>query len=178
MLADEIAHDLMKPGTACNERLQELFAGDALFDENGVIDRPRMAQVIFTDDEKREALNAIVHPAVKEYIIGQVAKERSAGKTELLVLEAALLIEEEYDAICDELWYIYTSEENRRGRLKASRGYSDAKVQSIFDSQMPEAVYREHCAVVIDNNKTPAEAFRQVQDALAEKGVLPVKMGT
>lgn len=173
MLADEIAHDLMEPGTSCNERLQELFAGDAVFDENGVIDRPQMAQVIFTDDEKREALNAIVHPAVKDYIIEQAAKERSEGKTELLVLEAALLIEEDYGAICDELWYIYTSEENRRGRLKTSRGYSDAKVQSIFDSQMPEAVYREHCAVVIDNNKTPAEAFRQVQDALSDRGITP-----
>lgn len=47
-------------------------------------------------------------------------------------LEAALLIEEHYDEICDELWYIYTTEENRRARLKASRGYSDAHVDRIL----------------------------------------------
>ena len=50
----------------------------------------------------------------------------------LLVLEAALLIEEHYDEICDELWYIYTTEENRRARLKASRGYSDAHVNGCL----------------------------------------------
>lgn len=63
-----------------------------------------------------------------EYVLQQKEAEERAGKLFLLVLEAALLIEEHYDEICDELWYIYTTEENRRARLKASRGYSDAHV--------------------------------------------------
>ena len=67
---------------------------------------------IFSDDRKREELNAIVHPAVREYVLQQKEAEERAGKLFLLVLEAALLIEEHYDEICDELWYIYTSEEN------------------------------------------------------------------
>ena len=57
------------------------------------------------------------------------SKKKQKGQLKLLVLEAALLIEEDYGAICDELWYIYTSEENRRARLKASRGYSDEKIR-------------------------------------------------
>lgn len=57
-----------------------------------------------------------------EYVLQQKEAEERAGKLFLLVLEAALLIEEHYDEICDELWYIYTTEENRRARLKASRG--------------------------------------------------------
>ena len=171
LLADEIAHTVMEPGTACNRRLQELFAADGVFGEDGTIDRPRMAQVLFTDDAKREALNAIVHPAVKDYVLGEERTERAAKRADLLVLEAALLIEENYDAVCDELWYIYTSEENRRKRLAASRGYSDEKISGIFASQLPEEEFRRHCAEVIDNNGTPEESFTQLDQILQRKNV-------
>ena len=95
-------------------------------------------------------------------------KKRRREKSRV-VLEAALLIEEHYDEICDELWYIYTREDIRRERLMASRGYSTEKVDRIFASQLTEEVYREHCRVVIDNNGSEAEAFRQIERALSEK---------
>ena len=119
MLADEIAHDLMQPGTECFQKLKEKFAGEDIYQPDGSFDRAQLAAVIFSDDRKREELNAIVHPAVREYVLQQKEAEERAGKLFLLVLEAALLIEEHYDEICDELWYIYTTEENRRARLKA-----------------------------------------------------------
>lgn len=84
----------------------------------------------------------------------------------ILVLEAALLIEEHYDEICDELWYIYTREDIRKERLMRSRGYSPEKVQQIFDSQLQEAVYRKQCKVVIDNNGTVEDAIRQIDLAI------------
>ena len=114
MLADEIAHELMEPDGACYEKLTELFAGDGVFADDGSIKRDRMAEVIFSDAAKREALNAIVHPAVKEYVTERAKKERERGVLRILVLEAALLIEEGYDCICDELWYIYADEEVRK----------------------------------------------------------------
>lgn len=169
MLADEIAHDLMEPGTDCYRKLQELFVKDQVFEADGQIDRKRMAQVLFSDEEKRIALNNIVHPAVKQYVIDEMNRERAAQNHEVLILEAALLIEEHYDEICDELWYIYTREDIRRERLMASRGYSTEKVDRIFASQLTEEVYREHCRVVIDNNGSVAEAFAQIDRALSEK---------
>ena len=88
----------------------------------------------------------------------------------ILVLEAALLIEEHYDEICDELWYIYTSEENRRARLKRSRGYSDEKISEMFESQLCENEYRRHCKVVIDNNGTTEETIAQVRTIIENEG--------
>lgn len=169
MLADEIAHDLMKTGTDCYKKLYECFGNEDIYCEDGNFDRPKLAAVIFADDAKRERLNGIVHPAVKEYVKQQLDEERSAGALKLLVLEAALLIEEHYDEICDELWYIDTSRENRRARLKASRGYSDAKVDQIFASQLSEVAYRRHCSVVIDNNGSPEDTFTQIDEALRER---------
>lgn len=187
MLADEIAHELMEPGGACYEKIREVFAGEDIFaprhslgkDETGIgnselltlgdIDRGKLATVIFSDQEKRERLNAIVHPAVKEYVKQTAAEERQRGELDLLVLEAALLIEEHYDEICDELWYIYTREEIRKARLMESRGYSEEKVYRIFSSQLPEMEYRSHCRSVIDNNGTVEDAFLQIDALLAAK---------
>lgn len=166
MLADEIAHELMVPGTQCYDRLKAEFGTEDIYQKDGFFDRIKLAQVIFSDDEKRKKLNGIVHPAVRKYVIGQAAYERKEGRIKLLVLEAALLIEEHYDEICDELWYIYTSEENRRIRLKKQRNYSDEKISEIFNSQLADEKFRKACRVVIDNNGTIEAAEAQIEAAL------------
>ena len=166
MLADEIAHELMEPGTDCYEQIRQAFPEHDIYKEDGQFDRIKLAKVIFSDENKRGRMNGIVHPAVKAYVIAEPKRERQEGKLALLVLEAALLIEEHYDEICDELWYIYTTEENRRARLKASRGYSDAHVDRVFASQLSEEEYRRHCRVVIDNNGTLEETLTQTEEAL------------
>ena len=167
MLADEIAHELMEPGTKCYERLKNLFENEPIWQADGHFDRPALAKVIFLDDDKRAELNDIVHPAVKEYVIEAKNAAQKDGLF-MLVLEAALLIEEKYDEICDELWYIYTSEENRRKRLKASRGYSDEKIDNIFASQLTEEEYRKHCKKVIDNNGDIDNTIASINKALSE----------
>lgn len=187
MLADEIAHELMEPGTDCYKKIVERFAGEDIFveqvykgvnvgvdasaetTENRNFDRTKLAQIIFGNPAKREEMNAIVHPAVKEYVRKQYASETEKGELELLILEAALLIEEDYDEICDELWYIYTSEENRRLRLKESRGYSDEKIDHIFKSQLSEQEFRESTQVTIDNNDDLETTYQQIEKALRRK---------
>lgn len=162
MLADEVAHQLMEPGKSCYQQIRQTFLTEDIWEQDGNIDRMKMAAVIFSDTEKRKKMNEIIHPAVRQYVENTVAEERHRGKLKLLVLEAALLIEEHYDEICDELWYIYTREDIRKERLMESRGYSQEKVHQIFASQLKEAEYRQHCIVVIDNNGTVEEAYRQL----------------
>ncbi len=169
MLADEIAHDLMEPGTECYKQIVEQFAGLDIVTDSGVFDRVKLAQVIFSDDKRREQMNGIVHPAVKEFVQNQYALEKEKNELELLVLEAALLIEEDYGEICDELWYIYTSEENRRKRLKESRGYTDEKIDNIFKSQLSETEFRASTQVTIDNNGDLEETMKQIEKALRRK---------
>lgn len=172
MLADEIAHDLMKSGTKVFDAICDAFKNieitgiDSILDENGEFDRQNLAKLIFFSEENRQKINNIVHPAVKEYVKEQFALEKKRGKLDVMVLEAALLIEENYDAICDELWYIYTSEDNRRKRLKESRGYSDEKINNIFSSQLPEEAFVRKCKVVIDNNHSLEETFLQIENVL------------
>ncbi len=167
--ADEIAHDLMEPGTDCYQALREQLPKEA-FGPEGRLDRKTFAALLFSGDNLREKINSIVHPAVKVYIIDTISKEREIGTLDYLVIEAALLIEDHYEEICDELWYIYASKENRRQRLMESRGYSEEKIRQIFASQLDEEEYRRHCRVVIDNNKTIEDAFQKIAQALKESG--------
>ena len=166
MLADEIAHQLMEPGTTCFHRLKERFKDADIFLPEGGFDREKVARFIFREEEQRLVFNSIVHPAVKEYVLEQYEKEKKKGELQFLFLEAALLIEEHYDAICDELWYIYTNEDNRRERLIASRGYSNEKIDGIFKSQLSEETYRSKCKIVIDNNGTVEQFYEQIEKYL------------
>ena len=171
LVADEIAHAQMEPGTACYQTLSDMFSKEDIFLPEGGFDRLKLAQVIFNDEEKRNRLNAVVHPAVHKYVMEQVEAERAADRLDLLVLEAALLIEAGYSDVCDEIWYIYTSRENRMHRLMESRGYSKQKTETIMASQLSEEEFRKHCAVEIDNNGTHEESFRQIDQALFARGI-------
>lgn len=166
MLADEIAHLLMEPGQTCYYEIVEHFSEEKILNEDLTFNRNALADRIFSDKAKREELNAIVHPAVKKYVLEQYNKEKKEGRTEFLFLEAALLIEEHYDEICDELWYVYTSEANRRQRLKASRGYTDEKVDAIMASQLTEEEFRRVCRITIDNNGSVEQLYEQIEEGL------------
>lgn len=168
IIADRVAHELEKRGGACYERIVELL-GEEVLAENGEIDKVKMAAAIFADKKLLARINSIVHPAVKEYILSEIAREKEEDRYEYLFIEAALLIEDGYIEIVDELWYIHADETVRRDRLKASRGYSDEKIDSIIREQLSEEDFYRHCAAVIDNSKQLSAAYEQIDKKLGEK---------
>ena len=119
----------------------------------------------FKIQEKLEQLNAIVHPAVREYILCDM-KAKHQEDVKLYVLEAALLLEAGYAEICEEIWFIYTEEVIRRARLKTSRGYSDKRITDMIRSQSPESYFKENCTRVIDNSSSIEETRRQIGEIL------------
>lgn len=162
--ADHVAWQLQKPGTTCYRSIVDWF-GEGILNADATINRTKLGQIVFADAASLARLNAIMHPAVKEEIRHQIQREAEQG-TEFFVLEAALLIEEKYDEICDELWYIYSSESVRIQRLRESRTYSDEKIRDIMSKQLSEAVFREKCDRVIDNGGMFSETEAQIQTIL------------
>lgn len=167
ILADEVANQLKEPGQKCYEEIVTLL-GTQILKPDGTIDRLKMAERIFSDRELLQRVNEIIHPAVKEYILQAIEEERCRNKIDFLFLEAALLIEEGYESIVDELWYIYADEAVRAERLKANRQYSDEKIQKILRSQLSDAEYRAHCSTVIDNGVALEETYRQIEKKMGE----------
>lgn len=161
IMADQVAHELEKPGMICYEKLLALMGKDILA-ENGEIDKAAFAARIFARKELLAQVNEIVHPAVKEYILQAVAEEMEKGQQDYLFIEAALLIEDGYEEIVDEMWYIHTDEAVRRARLKASRGYTDERIDRIFGSQKTHEEFLKRCGCVIDNNGAQEDTCRQI----------------
>lgn len=164
--ADKIGHLLMKPKEVCYDKVIQLF-GPSIIKADQTLDRKAIGQIVFGNPKKLEQLNAIIHPAVRQYVIETIEKERSKG-TAYYVLEAALLIEEDYDAICDELWYIYTDEKIRRKRLRESRGYSEEYITEIMERQQPEEVFRRECAFTVDNSFSIEYTMEQIDKRMQE----------
>ena len=148
--ADKVAKHLQKKGTECYDQIVAYF-GEDILDEKKELDREKIADIVFTDKAKLEALNAIVHPAVKEEIKKKIRHEERKN-TNLFILESALLIEDHYEEVYDELWYVYVEDSIRRKRLKYARGYEDCKVDQIFEAQLPKDLFMRHCDRVIDNS--------------------------
>lgn len=159
LMSDNAAKDLEQPGGVLYEPLVKLLSeteeasgqrGELLL-PNGEIDKQEMAARIFSDPELLKKINELVHPAVNQYILEEIDRERTASEYEFFILESALLIENSYDRNLDSMWYIYCEESVRIERLKRSRGYSDEKIRSIMSRQVSEDVFRSHCDTVIDN---------------------------
>ena len=159
LMSDNAAKDLEQPGGVLYEPLVKLLSeteeapgqrGELLL-PNGEIDKQEMAARIFSDPELLKKINELVHPAVNQYILEEIDRERTASEYEFFILESALLIENGYDRNLDSMWYIYFEESVRIERLKRSRGYSDEKIRSIMSRQVSEDVFRSHCDTVIDN---------------------------
>ena len=169
---DEAARELQEPGGSCYQPMVELFGQQAVLPD-GQLKRSEIARLVFGDRNLLERLNRIVHPKVKEYVAEEIRRERAGGKTSLMVIEAALLLEERYDLLCDEIWYIHTEEKIRRQRLKKSRGYTDEKITGIMAAQKPDEYFREHCQFVVDNSSDNVEnTYEQIDKGLREHGIL------
>lgn len=167
ILADEAAHRVKEPGQPCYRKLVELLTDDIL-NEDGTINKKEMAAKIFQSDELLEKVNAIIHPAVREMILQEIARLGKEGNTSFFFIEAALLIECGYLNIVDEMWYIYAREDIRRKRLKESRNYSDERIDAVMDSQLKEEEFRKYCKVVIDNSGSLEDAYEQIDRKLGE----------
>ncbi|MCR5656021.1 MAG: dephospho-CoA kinase [Butyrivibrio sp.] len=167
IFSDDVANDIKKKGQPCYEPIVELL-GKEVLDKDGEIDKKLMAQIIFSDEKLLLKANEILHTEVNRFIKAEIDREREENELDYLFIEAALLIENGYKAIVDEMWYIYASEEVRRERLKLSRGYLDEKINDIFASQLKEEEFRKSCDFVIDNSGSNEETYRQIDLILGE----------
>lgn len=168
--ADQVGHLLMKKGQICYDAILKQF-GEGILAENGEIDRKKLGGIVFSNRRLLLKLNNIIHPAVKQYILDMVKKKRQEGCA-LFAMEAALLLEEHYDAICDDLWYIYVNDEVRRARLKADRGYSDEKITEILENQLEDGIFRERCRYVVENNGDLNQTYEQIDKRINMYGIM------
>lgn len=161
---DVVAHQLQKKGETCYKEIVNVF-GVNILTENKEIDRKKLAAIVFNDNDKLKKLNQIVHPAVKKQVKLEIEEARRKQK-EFFLIESALLMEDHYEELCDELWYIYADERVRRDRLKTSRLMNEEKIDLIIKAQATEETFRKYCHITIDNSGTIENTKEQIEQAV------------
>ena len=165
--ADEIARELELPGTIVYDRLVSIFGEDILENDfDHAIDKKKFAQVLYSNKANLDKANMIIHPAVENYLIEKMRAAVKMHETELFFIEAALLIENGYNDIVDEMWYIYADNDTRIKRLMEDRGYTKKKAISIMESQLSDKDFRDNSDVIIYNNGDLKTACDQVKARL------------
>ncbi len=162
--ADKLVHDLIKKGMPLYESYISLLGKDIL-DADQELDHKKIAGIVFLDKEKLAALNDLVHPSVKEYILSLIKKEKQNG-TKVFVIEAALLIQDGYKKICDEIWFIHVPKKVRIERLIESRGYTREKCETIINKQPSSSYFYKNADHVIENDENFIELSEKIGDLL------------
>jgi dephospho-CoA kinase len=164
---DQIAKEQMDPGGVSYQEVVAFFGPDILA-EDGTIDRHKLSLIVFENREKLNKLNAITHPKVLVEVRKEIDRHRMLADIPYLIIETALMLESGYDFVCDEVWYVYAPEEDRRRRLKEERNMTDEKIDSIFESQSKDEAFRRKFSKVIENTGDIENLKRQAERLLIE----------
>lgn len=160
METDALAHHLMEPGQISYKDIVDEFGTDILT-KDGIIDRQKLGQIVFNDESKLNTLNFITHPNVKKSILDSINEQRDGGCC-LYVLEAALLIQDGYLDICDEMWFVYADIEKRIERLCKFRNFTRERALDVIRSQASDDYYQTNCTKKIDNSGDIDELRKQI----------------
>ncbi|MDE5778109.1 MAG: dephospho-CoA kinase [Lachnospiraceae bacterium] len=163
-----LAHQLMEQGQAAYKKIVDVFGKDIL-DSNGNINRNVLGKIVFEDVNLLKQLNEIVHPAVKKYILSDIQKKSEQG-FQNYIIEAALLIEDGYKEVCDEIWYVYVEKEERIRRLIKGRGGNRDKWEAVIQNQSSDDYYRQYSDFVIDNGENLTKTEDVVKELLFKSG--------
>jgi dephospho-CoA kinase len=155
--ADELGHELLQPNTQPYRKIVAAF-GKHILKRNGEIDRQKLGQLVFADPAALDKLNRIMHPRIYEIVRQKIEEHRQAG-AEVMVLEAALLIEAGWKPLLDRVWVTTTPEATITERLKKSRGYSPEQVLARLKAQTPQKEKMKQADVVI-NTDCPIDQLR------------------
>lgn len=168
---DDVAKELYNPGKSAYNMLIKTF-GSKILDKEKCIDKKLLSNLIFNDENNRKIVNDIVHPLVRLAVIEKIDDAKKENNIDFLFIESALLLEANYDILCNEVWYIYADEKVRKQRLKDSRGYSEEKIQAIFNTQLPEEKFNSLCDKKIDNSLDENNTYKQLKEILKGYGKL------
>ncbi|MDK9718736.1 MAG: dephospho-CoA kinase [Trichlorobacter sp.] len=165
--ADQLARDAVAPGTAALRQIVELFGQQALLPD-GTLNRQVVRELVFHEPARRQQLEAILHPAIKELALQQIDQARCRG-SRVVVYMAPLLIEAKATDRVDEIWVVTVRPEVQLARLMARDGCSQQQAEQIIAAQMPLAEKERFGVVVIDNSSSLEATRHQVEAAWQQR---------
>ena len=160
--ADKIGHEAYRPQTKVWREVVDAFGTDIL-KENEEIDRKKLGEIVFHDPQALARLNEIMHPEMHSMMKEEIERLRTEG-VDMVVLEAAVLIEANWTDLVDEVWVTVAPEDTAVKRLQNRGGLSEEQARARIRSQLSSEERAKHADVIIDTNCDLAEVGAKVEE--------------
>lgn len=162
--ADLVSRKVVAKGSDGLKQIAETFGIEYLTEE-GELNRPKMAELVFKDNDARQKLNQIVHTAVRKDR-AEFLEEHKNDKA--VVLDVPLLIENGLYKTVDKVWLVMVSEAEQIRRAMLRDNATEEQVKARIKAQMPFEEKKKYADLIIDNSGTIAETVSFVQKELAK----------
>jgi dephospho-CoA kinase len=167
--ADRLAREVVEPGQPAFKQIVAEF-GAGVVGPDGALDRKKLGAIVFADPERRQRLEALTHPAIRERFQARLDELAARGFAGLVFFDAPVMIESGSYKNMDRMVVVVTDEATQMARLRARDGTDDAEGRRKIASQMPLAEKAKLADHVIDNSgdrEATAAQVRRVVAALA-----------
>ena len=172
--ADRFGHEVYLPNTDGFREVVAAF-GDDVVSPSGEVDRRALGGKVFGNPEAMAKLNAIAWPRIRQRLTDSIDEQRSDG-TQVVVLDAAVLIEAGWTDAADEVWVVTAPETDVIQRIQTRNNLTEEQVRARISSQMSNEERVKYAHVVVENNG-PLEHLRHKiemlwTERLVEKGLV------
>ena len=159
--ADRLGHEVYRPQTDGWREVVETFGSEVLTPD-GEVDRRKLGVIVFGDAEALGRLNAITHPRIRRMIQERIGRLGEIGR-EVVVVEAALLLEAGWRPLVDEVWVTVAAEQRVVRRIRGRNDLSEKAVLERVRAQMPQDERAQAADVIIENDGSLEDLRGQVE---------------
>lgn len=167
--ADQIAREVVEPNEEGYSKIVEVF-GKEIIHKDGTINRERLGSIIFNNKVKREQLNNIIHPLIRQRMAERTKYYFQAGER-TIVLDIPLLFESKLTYLVDKTIVVYVNDEVQLMRLMARNKFTSDEAKSRISSQMPLKEKVLLADYVLDNNGSLENTREQLLQLLKDLGI-------
>ena len=148
--------------------LNEVFStfGESIKNQDGSLNRRALGNIVFNDDEKLILLNNLTHPKIKQKILSKVEEYKNQGE-KIVVIDAALLIEDDYIPYIQKLILITCRKEIQINRIIARDNCTKEEAISRINSQMSQEEKVKFADYIIDNSNSFEELQKKVLELIS-----------
>jgi dephospho-CoA kinase len=161
--ADRVVHELFSCGGRTYKKVVETF-GEMILAPNQEIDRKRLAQIIFSDMEKRLLLNNLTHPEIGEEIQRRICEMEQVSSSGIIIVDAALMVETGSYRKYHRLIVVKCEPALQISRLMSRDGLTEMEARARISAQMPIAAKLRLADYVIDTSGTLQQTQGQAEE--------------
>lgn len=167
--ADIVAREVLLPGSETAKKVRDMFGDDVMLMHTDIIDRKKLAERVFSDDDARNALNMLMLPVIKHEMYAKAETASRVYRHDVIVFDAPLLIEAGVAEGLTDVWLITCSDEVRTERIMQRNHTTREAAQARIKTRVSDEELARFATVIIENNGSYSEFRDNITKAYVER---------